>query len=92
MRAVKVAWSPAVAWAGGSSERSMRCFLSHSPYGRALAHSDLISSSGIMRPCSKSMRKMRPGCKRPFSTTLAGFTGTTPVSEAMMHLPSSVIR
>ncbi len=32
------------------------------------------SSSGISRPCSKSTRNMRPGCRRPLSFTIFGST------------------
>ena len=41
-------------------------------------------------PGSKSTRNILPGCKRPLSLTLAGSTGSTPTSLAMMTRSSCV--
>src|SRR5690606_27871759 len=49
------------------------------------------SSSGISLPSWKSTKNMRPGCKRPFSLTRAGSTGSTPTSLAMMTRSSCVM-
>ncbi len=48
------------------------------------------SSSGISRPCSKSTRNMRPGCRRPLALTFCGSMRSTPTSLAMITRSSCV--
>ena len=42
----------------------------------------MTSSSSTMRPVAVSARKTRPGCSRPFLTTVAGSMSSTPTSLA----------
>jgi hypothetical protein len=48
------------------------------------------SSSSTMRPCSKSMRNILPGCSRHFLTMRFSGIGSTPDSDAITTRPSSV--
>jgi hypothetical protein len=73
-----------------TSRSAIRFASSHLAYGRRLANSFLISSSGTRRPRSKSIRNMRPGSRRPFAFTFAGLIGTTPTSLAMITRSSFV--
>ena len=52
--------------------------------------SALISSSSMMRCSAVSTRNIRPGCRRPLRTTLAGSMSRTPTSEPRTTRPSSV--
>src|SRR5690606_39684336 len=45
----------------------------------------LSSSSGTRRPCSKSIRNILPGSRRPFAFTFSGAIGPTPPSLAMIR-------
>ena len=44
-----------------------------------------------MRPSSMSISSILPGCRRHLRTMLVSSTGSTPTSEAMMTLSSSVM-
>ena len=48
----------------------------------------LISSSGTMRPCSKSSSSILPGCSRPLYSISSASNGSTPASEAITRQAS----
>ena len=75
-----------------TSSSLMRRFSIHCLYGLLLARPDLSSSSSIMRPCSKSIRNILPGCKRHLRTILFSGTGSTPDSDPMITKSSSVMQ
>ena len=59
----------ALGWCATQSASLSGCSAIHCAYGRAAAIIVLSSSSGMMRPWSKSMRNMRPGSRRPLVAT-----------------------
>ena len=58
--------------ARGRSARRTCSRSNHSPYGCCVATSRFTSSSATIRPCSRSTRKILPGCRRPLRTTFSG--------------------
>ncbi|CPM68692.1 Uncharacterised protein [Bordetella pertussis] len=46
----------------------------------------------MMRPCSRSIRNILPGCRRHFLTMRFSGIDSVPASDAMMTMSSSVIR
>ena len=68
----------------------MRTLSTHCRYGLADANWFFSSSSSTIRPCSKSIRNILPGCSRHFLTIRLSAIGSTPDSEAMTTRPSSV--
>ena len=75
-----------------TSSSLMRTFSIHCLYGRLLVNPALSSSSSIMRPCSKSIKNILPGCKRHLRTILLSGTGNTPDSDPMITMSSSVMQ
>lgn len=61
-----------------------------SRYGCARVIDSLISSSPMIRPCSVSIRNIRPGWSRPFCFTRSGAMSRTPASDAMTTMSSWV--
>ncbi len=70
----------------------MRTLSIHCRYGLAEANWFFSSSSSMMRPCSKSIRNILPGCRRHFLTMRFSGIGSTPDSEAMTTRSSSVTK
>ena len=68
----------------------MRIASIHSRYGLLLASWFFSSVSSMMRPCSRSIRNILPGCSRHFLTMLLSAMGSTPASEAITTMSSSV--
>ena len=61
-------------------------------YGFAVASWFFSSPSSTMRPACMSIRNILPGCKRHFLTILCCGISSTPISEAISTMSSSVIR
>ncbi|CFW31547.1 Uncharacterised protein [Bordetella pertussis] len=86
-------WVAGEAVLGAGSDSSLTCRRSiHWRYGRLLASCSLISPSSMMRPCSRSIRNILPGCRRHFLTMRFSGIDSVPASDAMMTMSSSVIR
>ena len=56
----------------GRSLKCTTCSSNHEVYGRCVEIVRLTSASSTIRPCSRSTRKILPGCRRPRRLTFSG--------------------
>ena len=71
-------------WFMGSSWHQTTSFVAY------FASSAFSSSSSTMRPCSRSISSILPGCSRHLRTIESSLIGSTPLSLAMTTRSPSV--
>ena len=93
MRGSSVSLSKPCGFASGCKSASANpLFAQPLPYGIACGKFALQFFVGNQSTLlAKSTKNILPGCKRPFSFTIAGSTGNTPTSLAMITRSSCVM-